>query len=146
HVSIHFNGWGPFPNPQGYSTSTTLHGYFEGEFARKHVSEADVRAKVRPYRDCGCTIQERTVAYLMATKAEAIPLYELDKAGAFSDGDPKGKDFAAERMAAAASELRDLVNEAWRTSADAAVGYPKVKVRDVEAGKVIPLAELKGQD
>jgi hypothetical protein len=75
-----------------------------------------------------------------------LPFYELDKAGAFSGDDPKGKDFAAERMAAAASELRDLVIEAWRTSADAAVGYPKVKVRDVEAGKVIPIAEMKGRD
>jgi hypothetical protein len=146
HVSIHFNGWGPFPNPQGYSTSTTVHGHFEGDFVRKHVSEGDVRAKVKPYHDCGCTIQERTVAYLMATKAEVIPLYELEKAGTFSGDDPKGKDFAAERMAAAASELRDMVIDAWRTSGDAAVGYPKVTVRDVEAGKVIPIAELKGRD
>jgi len=65
---------------------------------------------------------------------------------AFSGDDPKGKDFAAERMAAAAPELRDMVMDAWRTSADAAVGYPHVKVRDVEAGKVIPIAELKGRD
>jgi hypothetical protein len=49
----------------------------------------------------------------------------------------------AERMASAASELRDLVIEAWRTSADATVGYPHVKVRDVEAGKVVPIAEMK---
>jgi hypothetical protein len=73
HVSIHFNGWGPFPNPKGYTTSTKIHGYFEGEFARKHVSEADVRANVKPYHDCGCTIQERTVAYLLATKGTGNP-------------------------------------------------------------------------
>jgi hypothetical protein len=39
-----------------------------------------------------------------------------------------------------------MVIEAWRTSADAAVGYPKVAVRDVEAGKVVPIADLKGRD
>jgi hypothetical protein len=48
-------------------------------------------------------------------------------AGAFSGDDPKGKDFATERMAAAASELHDMVIDAWRTSADAVVGYPHVK-------------------
>jgi hypothetical protein len=42
--------------------------------------------------------------------------------------------------------LRDLVMDAWRTSVDVAVGYPHVKVRDVEAGKVVPIAELKGRD
>jgi hypothetical protein len=57
-----------------------------------------------------------------------------------------GKDFAAERMAAAASELRDLVIDAWRSSADTAVGYPHVKVRDVEAGKVMPIVKPKGRD
>jgi hypothetical protein len=67
-------------------------------------------------------------------------------AGTFSGDDLKGKDFAAERMAAAASELRDMVMEAWRTSADAAVGYPHVQVRDVEAGKVVPIGELKARD
>jgi hypothetical protein len=49
-------------------------------------------------------------------------------------------------MAAAASELRDMVIEAWRTSGDAAVGYPHVKVRDVEARKVVPIVEMKGRD
>jgi hypothetical protein len=70
----------------------------------------------------------------------------LEKAGAFSGDDPKGKEFAAERMAAAVSELRDIVINAWRTSADSAVGYPHVKVGDVEAGKVMPIAEMKGRD
>jgi hypothetical protein len=146
HVSIHFNGWGPFANPEGYSSSTKLHGYFEGEFVRKHVVEEDVRTKMKPYHDCGCSIQERTAAYLMATRAQVIPLYELDKVGAFRGDDPKGKEFAAERLAAAVSELRDMVIDAWRTSGDAGVGYPHVKVRDVEAGAVVPLPELKGSD
>jgi hypothetical protein len=70
----------------------------------------------------------------------------VSAAGAFSGDDPKGKVFAAERMAAASAELRDMVIDAWRTSAAAAVGYPKVKVREVEASKVIPIAEFKGRD
>lgn len=146
HVSIHFAGWGPFANPNGYSTLPKVHSHFEGEFIRDHVTEQDVRAKVKPYQTCACSIQQRTVAYLRATQAQVIPLYELDKEGAFSGDDPRGKDFAAERLAAAASELRDMVVDAWRSSEDAVVGYPHVEVRDVEAGKVVPLAELKGAD
>jgi hypothetical protein len=33
-----------------------------------------------------------------------------------------------------------------RGAGDAAVGYPHVKARDVEAGKVIPIVEFKGRD
>jgi hypothetical protein len=39
-----------------------------------------------------------------------------------------------------------MVIEACRTSADTAVGYLHVKVWDVETGKVVPIAELKGRD
>ena len=34
HVSVHFNGWGDYPNQQGYTTSKKLHAYFEGAFVR----------------------------------------------------------------------------------------------------------------
>ena len=146
HVSIHYNGWGNFPNPHGYSTSTKLHAYVEGEFVRRHVTEQEVKSKLRPYQPCECSIQDRTAAYLLATQAQVIPLYELEKRGAFSGSDPKGTNFAAERLAAGVSELRDMIVDAWRASQDAVVGYPQVKVRDVEAGKVMPLAELKGRD
>jgi hypothetical protein len=63
-----------------------------------------------------------------------------------SSDEQKGKDFAAARMATGASELRDMVIDAWRTSADAVVGNPHVKVRDVEAGKMVPIGEMKGRD
>jgi hypothetical protein len=146
HLSIHFNGWGPFPNPNHYSTSTKLHAYFEGEFVRNHVDVGNVAAKVRPYADCGCTIEQRTVNYLLATRSQVIPLYELDKASGFDGSNQAGKDFVAERLAAAVSELRDLIVDAWRTSAEATVGYPPVRARDVEQGGPIPIDQLKGLD
>jgi hypothetical protein len=67
--------------------------------------------------------QSKTARQNVAIQAQVIPLYELDKAGAFRDDEPKGKEFAAERIAAAVSELRDMIIDAWRTSADASVGY-----------------------
>jgi hypothetical protein len=64
-----------------------------------------------------------------------------DLAGGLGDerSPSRGKDFTAERIAVATTELRDMVIDAWRTSTDVGVGYPHVKVRDVEAGKVIRL-------
>src|SRR5712691_1904462 len=36
HVSVHFNGWGNYPNPQNFSNSDKLHAYFEGEFVHRY--------------------------------------------------------------------------------------------------------------
>jgi hypothetical protein len=41
-------------------------------------------------------------------------------------------------MAAGASELRDLIVEAWLQSDEETIGNPAVKVKDVESGKVVP--------
>ena len=146
HVSIHYNGWGPFPNPAGYATASTLHAYFEGDFVRRWVSLGDMRAALAPYRDCGCGIAARTAAYLRATQAQVVPLYALEKQGAFRGGDRRGEDFAAARLAAGAAELRDIIVDAWRQSLDAKVGYPPVAVRDVLSGKVNPIGPLLGLD
>jgi hypothetical protein len=146
HVSIHYLGWGNFPNPQNYSTSLALHGHIEGDFVAHHVSEAAMRAKMRPYRDCGCSIEDRAVAHILASQAQLVPLYELEKQNAFDGTHEQGQEFIAERLAAAAAELRDMVVDAWRASVDGTVGYPNVRVSDVEAGKVLPIEELKGRD
>jgi hypothetical protein len=64
-----------------------------------------------------------------------LPLYELEKAGGFKDGDPRGPAFMSERIAEGASELRDLVIDAWTASARMVVGYPGLSAADVAAGK-----------
>jgi len=145
HVSIHFNGWGPGPNPEGF-TQDHVHGPFEGEFVRNFVAAKDVRAAVSPYADCGCDIAHWAAAYLAATNHQVIPFYVLQKAGGFVGGDPRGRAFAAARLAAGASALRDLVVDAWRASAAGRVGWPAVAVADVEAGKIDPYDSLYGTD
>ncbi len=148
HVSIHFNGWGNFPNPNNYSTSNTIHARFEGEFVRNSVSATDIQAalKDKPARDCACTIEQRTVQYILDSFKNIIPLYELESKGAFVAGNAAGKAFAIERTAAAVAELRDLVLFAWQASATATVGYPIVNVADVIAGKVDPYVAMFGAD
>jgi hypothetical protein len=145
HVSEHFNGWGPFPNPHGF-TQDKVHAPFEGAFVRSFVKPAAVRAAMAPPVDCHCPIEARTAAYLAATNRFVTPLYELYKAGAFSGPDPRGEAFAAKRLAAGASELRDLIVAAWRASATSSVGWPAASVADVEAGKLDPYDSLYGED
>ncbi|MFI4974742.1 MAG: S1/P1 Nuclease [Caulobacterales bacterium] len=145
HVSMHYNGWGPYPNPNGY-TQEKVHTRFEGVFVRDNVTLEAVQAKLTPFHDCGCPIERRTADYLTTTAATVIPFYELQKAGAFTGSDARGSGFAAGRLAAGASELRDLIVLAWTSSRTSQVGWPAAKVSDVEAGKIDPYDSLFGED
>jgi len=139
HASLHYNGWGEGPNPEGFVTTPGLHAKFETAFVDGHIREQDVAAAMRGYRDCGCSIQEQTQSYLTASQAEVVPLYRLEKAGAFSAATPEAKHFAVQRIAEGAAMLRDLVTDAWRESGKAMLGYKtKFSVADIEAGKEDP--------
>ena len=57
--------------------------------------------------------------YLRHTNTLVEKTYQLEKAGAFTGaGTPEGKAFADERLAAGATELRDMIYTAWVRSAD----------------------------
>jgi len=145
HVSMHFNGWGAFPNPNGF-TLDHIHAAFEGAFVRSYVTLASVRAAMAPYRDCQCEIAARVRDYLAVTNRAVRALYQLQKDGGFDNGDARGRAFVAARLAAGASELRDELLDAWRASAAAQVGWPAVKVADVLAGGLDPFDSLYGLD
>jgi hypothetical protein len=146
HVSMHYDDWGAYPNPRGYAAAKGFHAAFEGAYVAQYVRPEDVTKKLKPPRTWDSTIQLRTLAYLRETHSRVLPLFDLEKAGGFSTDTGPGRDFAAERLAAAVSELRDLILAAWRTSVDATVGYPPVSVREVEAGKINPLRNMQGLD
>lgn len=145
HVSIHYNGWGNYPNPNGYTTNK-IHAYFEGEFVKRNLQRAAVAAEVGPYQPCGCSVEDRTKALLLASLAQVTPLYALEKEGGFKKGDPRGIAFATSRLAAGAQAVRDMIVQAWEESASTPVGYPMVNVRDIESGKVRATRELFGAD
>jgi hypothetical protein len=145
HASIHFNGWGPFPNPEGY-TEEKVHTPWEGAYVRTQIPYAEVVRRMRPFQDCGCPIEQRTGAYLATTLASVIPFYDLERAGAFKPGNPRGLDYTATRIAVGATELRDQIVLAWRASASARVGWPAISVADVESGKLDPYDSLYGLD
>ena len=146
HVSIHFDGWGPFDNPRGFSTKRGLHAHFEGAFVRTNIRRESVKAVTVPYRACTCSIQDRAQALILASHAAVVPLYELDLKGAFVDGNEAGITFVTARLASSAAVLRDMIVDAWRASADMGVGYPMISVRDVEAGRYILVRDDFGRD
>jgi hypothetical protein len=146
HVSVHRDGWGDYPNPEGFPTTPGLHARFEGAFVRANVQWAEIAALIPPYRPRDGAIRAWTIDYLVATQSQAPPLYALAKRQPFYRPETAQKAFVVERLAAGATELRDLVMEAWRASAAASVGYPAVKVKDVEAGIADPLGPMQGLD
>ena len=83
HASVHYDGWGDYPNPQGFTSAKGTHAHFEGAYVRDNVSEADLAAAMKPYADCACAIEARTATYLAATNATVVPFYTLEKAHAF---------------------------------------------------------------
>jgi hypothetical protein len=145
HVTTHFNGWGEGPNPNGYTTAR-VHGPFEGDLVQATVKPAAVAAKVAPLKLCGCTIEQRVAGYLTTTAQQVVPFYDMEKVGGLKPGDPRGTAFAVERIAAGSSELRDMIVEAWRASANRQIGWKPVAVQDVLSGKVDPYPALYGTD
>ena len=142
HVTVHFNGWGNYPNPNGYTESTKTHSFFESTFVNRYVTPARVQAFVKPFTAASPTAlisEDEMLAtierYLQTTGGTVPQLYEIEKSGGFANGSQQAVDFTASRIAAGAMELRDLSVLAWQDSLYSSVGYPQVSVRDILAGK-----------
>src|SRR5438105_8961327 len=145
NVSVHANGWGNFPNPQIYSNAKDLRARFEATVVRSHLGEKDLTPAIAPYRDCKCSIQQRVSDYLAATQKEVVTLYRIEKSAGFDNtGTPRT--FVVGRLAAATSELRDSILEAWHSSETLSVGSPAIPVRDIESGKTNAYDAIRGLD
>jgi hypothetical protein len=145
HVTLHFNGWGDFPNPMGYTTAR-IHGPVEGDFVFANVKLPAVRAAMPAPDPVRGLLDQRVIAYLSKTNQQVEPLYALEKQGGFVGADKRGIAFVTRQLGAGAGELRDLIVEAWSASSRQNVGWPAVTVSDVEAGKVDPYLALVGKD
>ncbi len=118
HVSRDYNGWVEPANPHGYTTEHHIHSQFETVFVAAAIRSADVQPLVAPLRPIGDEWDDY-LAYLRHTASFMEETYALDKQGGFTgEGTPAGKQFAAERLAAGASMLRDMIYAAWQKSGD----------------------------
>ncbi|MDB5741080.1 MAG: hypothetical protein JWP16_2120 [Alphaproteobacteria bacterium] len=144
HVSIHYDGWGDGPNPQGFTILHGIHARFESAFVNANITEADVEARMRPYQPCTAGLQVCLQDYLATVAPLVTTAFELDKAGALEVATPQARDFVAIRLADGASHLRDMVVDAWREAGDAQLGYKiKTPVADYESGKAIMTPQSK---
>ncbi len=143
HASIHYNGWGDFPNPHGY-TNERIHSPFEGAFITANVKPAMVQAAMPAPHLCTQPIGKCMGDYLIATNTKVEPLYALWQKGGFQPGDKRGVEFATAAVAEGAAKLRDFVVQAWRDSPNQTVGYPGVKVSAIEAGAELSWDSIYG--
>jgi hypothetical protein len=146
HISVHYNGWGKYPNPKNYSDSRTIHSRFESALVSATATDANVSAHMTPYVPSADPIEARVAAYLRASLAGVPRVYELEAAGAIDARAPQAAEFAQVRLAAGAAMLRDLIADAYTASGDRSIAYPAIPVKDIESGKVILTRRMFGSD
>jgi hypothetical protein len=118
HTTINYDGWALKDNPKGFSSDHGIHWRFEGPFVAASIKDADVAPKLTAPKLIDGDIFDSYVAYLRHSATMVETVYTFDKAGAFvNGGTPESRAFTADRLAAGASELRDLIYTAWAESA-----------------------------
>jgi len=117
HTTLNYDGWVDKQNPNGYTVEHGIHWQFEGPFVAANIKAADVAPFMTHPHELGDVFDDYLV-YLRHSSTLVERVYQLDKSGGFkAAGTPESKQFTAERLAAAASELRDLYYTAWIESA-----------------------------
>ena len=124
HASIQYNGW-VGPNPNGYTTEHHIHAVFESDFVHANVKAADVAPLVAEKAQAiDGDMFDAYMKYLRHANSLVEKTYQLEKAGGFAGvGTPAGKAFVDERLAAGATELRDMIYTAWVRSGDPVPAY-----------------------
>jgi hypothetical protein len=118
HTTINYDGWAMKDNPHGYGAGHGIHSRFETAFVSANVTATEVEKKMTAPKAISGDIFDSYVAYLRHTATQIDAVYAFDKQEAFDKAvTPESRAFATERVAAGASELRDLIYTAWVESA-----------------------------
>ena len=119
HTTINYNGWVETGNPEHFSRQRGIHSRFETEFVQDNLRARDVQLLVPTARHLNAPFED-FVQYLRTSHAQVDQVYRLDKEGAIDGrGTVASRTFTAERLAAAAAMLRDMIYTAWIDSARA---------------------------
>jgi hypothetical protein len=117
HTTIDYNGWAEKTNPNEYVTSPGIHSQFESAFVHQNIKAADAEPLMAPLKTLSDPFEDY-VAYLRSSHTLVERVYQLEKAHGFEGmGMEESRRFTAERLAAGASELRDMIVTAWQQSA-----------------------------
>ena len=119
--SIHYNGWGDYPNPEGFTNRAQTHGAFEGAFIRRNLRLDAVEAAmpapnldgVRSARADGRLSERRRWPRSRPSIGWRRPAASPPMPSAARRGrSPRSA------VAAGAAELRDLIILAWRAAGE----------------------------
>jgi hypothetical protein len=123
HASIQYNGW-TGTNPNGYTTLHKIHSQFETAYVKANVKAKEVAPLVAKDPVVLTDVFGDYMKYLRHSNSLMEKTYQLEKGGGFEGaGTPEGKAFVNERLAAGATELRDMIYTAWVRSADPVPPY-----------------------
>ena len=124
HATIQYNGW-TGENPNGYTTDHRIHAQFESEFVTDVVKPArDVAPLIAKEPKVLSDVFEEYVRYLRHSQSLVEKTYQLEKVGGFTGaGSAESRAFVDERLAAGATELRDIIYTAWVRSGDPIPAY-----------------------
>ena len=118
HLTYRYNGW-LGANPQGYTTARNIHAKFESRFAADNIKPEDVTPLIRSSPAVLGDVFGEYLTYLKHSRSLYEEVYKFEKQGALDGtGTAASREFTAARMAAGATELRDLIYTAWVRSAD----------------------------
>jgi len=124
HTTKNYNGW-TGPNPNGYTTEHKIHSLFESAFVSANIKPADIAPLVAAAPPKVLNDEWADfLSYLHESSRNTEKVYQLEKAGGFTDsGTPEAKTFTEQRLAAGAIELRDMIYTAWVRSGDPVEEY-----------------------
>ncbi len=114
HTTINYNGWVEAKNPENFTRTRGIHSKFETGFVHENMRVPDIQPLVpatprlldSPFQDF--------VVYLRANHLQVAEVYRVEKVGGFEGaGTAQSRSFTAERMAAGAAMLRDMIYTAW---------------------------------
>jgi hypothetical protein len=120
HDTINYNGW-TARNPNGYANDCQIHARFETDFVTHSITTSDIAAKMAAPR-LRTDYFETAIGFIRQSNTLVERVYQIDKTGGFDifrAPTAEAKSFAAERLAAGASLLRDLWWSTWENSAAA---------------------------
>lgn len=117
HTTKHHNGW-VGDNPKGYPTDNRFHSRFESQYVQANIKLPDVLSRVTAPPRVFPNVRAAVLEYLNTSFGQLEPLYQLDKETPFQaeTTTEEQKAFAAARLAAGATMLRDIWWTAWVTS------------------------------
>jgi hypothetical protein len=126
HTTIHYNGWGNFDNPRGF-TNEKIHPNVDGFFRNLDAAgyaalQKQIHPAKPPGEELGSTSPDMfkiILAYISEQNKQVAPLYQLEKDGKlFADGEngAEGRAFLDRQIVIGGQMLGDLWYSAWITA------------------------------